>query len=125
MPRISATRTIAADPTSTALLVAGPTASESWAHSSATLRVQTPWRTPTDYVSRLVISGPALPEASGLLTLGYADAGGVVRTTASLRLDYALVPGTDPAAIAARLHALAEDLLDVLATLAEERAFAA
>ena len=125
MPRINATRTIAADPTSTALLIAGPTASESWAHPSATLRVQTPWRTPTDYVSRLVISGPALPDASGLLTLGYADVAGAVRTTASLRLDYAVVPGTDSTAVATRLLAIADDLLDTLATLAEERAFAA
>ncbi len=125
MPRISVTRTIAADPTSTALLIAGPTATESWAHSSATLRVQTPWRTPTDYVSRLVIGGPALPDASGLLTLGYTDEDGVVRTAASLRLDFVVVPGTDSVAVENALRQLAVDLLDTLATLAEERAFAA
>jgi hypothetical protein len=126
MPRISVTRTIAADPTSTALLVAGPTAAEQWSHPAASLRVQTPWRTPTDYVSRVVISTPGLPDVSGLLTLGYVPSiDGLSRTAASLRLDYAAVPGADATAIATEIREIADNLLATLTTLAEERASAA
>ena len=124
MARTAVSRTIAADPTSTALLLGGPTVLEGWIRPGVAVRLQSPWRTPTAYVSRLVVSCAGLPDASGLLTLAYDAAdGGAVRTAAALRLDWA----SSPAAVTAagEIRDLAEGLLDALAMVAEERAFAA
>ncbi|HVF20393.1 MAG TPA: hypothetical protein VNA14_09135 [Mycobacteriales bacterium] len=124
MARTAVSRTIAADPTSTALLLGGPTALEHWTRPGASVRLQSPWRTPTAYVSRLVVSCAGLPDASGLLTLAYdAHEGDSVRTAAALRLDWAA--SSDVAATAIELRGLAEELLAALADVAEERAFAA
>jgi hypothetical protein len=103
------TRTISADPTSTALLMAGPTAFELWpgvqriqdAEGSmlvearlggdvpveASVRAFPPRRTPTAYVTRFTWSGPGLPLTTGELTLGYGPTvDGEVSTVASLEL---------------------------------------
>ena len=123
MARTAVTRTICADPTSTALLLGGPTALERWSRIDVTVRLQSPWRTPTAYVSRVVVSATGLPDAVGLLTLAYDGAdSGPVRTAAALRLDWV---APDAVAIGAQLRDVAESLLDALAAVAEERAFAA
>ena len=85
--RTRCSRRIAADPTSTALLLAGPSAMELWPgvrrvaaveggmvvetrlparpHAAATVRALPPHRTPTSYVTRFAWEGPGLPATSG------------------------------------------------------------
>lgn len=97
----TATRTrfeqpIAADPTSTALLLAGPTAMELWPGlrrvglssgrvvveadlgdqpAAASVRALPPKRTPTCFVTRFEFVGPGLPATTAELTLAYAPKG--------------------------------------------------
>lgn len=89
--RTETTRHIAADPTSTALLLAGPTAFELWPGVrriedvdgavrvatavapdrtlDANVRALPPQRTPTSFITRFTWTGAGLPATSGELTL--------------------------------------------------------
>lgn len=141
--RVRARRSIAADPTSTALLLAGPTGLDLWPglhrvgdgpgggvaavltlpHRSARLEVlaSAPRRTPTSYVTRFCARPEVGPEIDGLLVLAYAPGRGPANATdASLRVDHEL-PGPQ----AARLRDAAQGFLDNLAEAAELRAAAA
>lgn len=140
--RTRVVRRIAADPTSTALLLAAPGALELWPGvrrvgevggralvetrlvpdgpaAAATVRALPPRRTPTAYVTRFTWTGPGLPTTSGTLTLGYA--GGT--TDAALVLDSAGLEGStlDEGALAQ----MAEEFLVNLARAAESRSRAA
>ncbi len=142
-------RRICAEPTSTALLLAGPTALELWpgvrrvgeaggralveaaldigsdaAPTAASVRAQPPRRTPTSFVTRFAWSGPGLPGTEGTLTLAYAPgADGTPSTQAALTLDsHGLAESRlDETA----LVAMAEQFLDNLAHAAESRRSAA
>lgn len=110
--RIRVHRRIDADPTSTALLLAGPSAMELWpgvrrvgevdgralveteltgesapVPTAACVRALPPRRTPTSFVTRFAWFGPGLPGTEGVLTLGYAPGAGVPSTRAELVLD--------------------------------------
>jgi hypothetical protein len=134
-------RAIAADPTSTALLLTGPAALELWPgvrrvgsagphalveadlpstrRTAATVRALPPQRTPTAFVTRFVWSGPDLPGTSGELRLTYAGpAGG---THAELVLD-SEAGGSD--LDDADLQALADGFLENLSQAAEDRSTA-
>jgi hypothetical protein len=102
--RTRVTRRILADPTSTALLLAGPTALDLWpglrrvgeaagrvlvefevpvsrseaerAPAPAAVRALPPRRTPTAYVTRFGWEGDGLPGTTGQLTLAYAPTAG-------------------------------------------------
>lgn len=110
MTRTRVSQLIDADPTSTALLLAGPTAFELWPGVqriadvsgrvvvetdvspervvAASVRALPPHRTPTSYVTRFDWAGPGLPDTSGELVLGYAPGvEGELGTMASLVLD--------------------------------------
>jgi hypothetical protein len=144
--RTRLTRRIAADPTSTALLLAGPTAFELWPGvrrvadvggrvvvetelaeqrtAAASVRALPPRRTPTAYISRFEWSGPGLPETTAELTLAYApDGDGGLATHAALVLDSrgagAEVLGSE------EIAAMAEVFLANLARAAEQRSHAA
>ncbi|MDT7550501.1 MAG: hypothetical protein QOE84_2895 [Actinomycetota bacterium] len=141
--RTRADRRIAADPTSTALLLAGPAALELWPglrrvgpvadrvlvevdiappqlSTAATVRVLPPRRTPTSFVTSFEWVGPSLPATTGELTLSYAPG---PATHAELVLDSV---GVDGSALGpATLQALAEGFLANLARLAESRSRAA
>jgi hypothetical protein len=144
--RTRVTQRIAADPTSTALLLAGPTAFELWpgvrrvADVSGRLVVETdltperavaasvralpPRRTPTSYVTRFEWTGPGLPETAGELTLAYAPtADGELGTHAALVLDSAGLAGS--ALDEATLTRMAQGFLANLARAAELRSRAA
>lgn len=147
MVTITVDRVIAADPTSTALLLAGPTAFDLWpgvtrvapglvdasvpalAAHAARVRVRAlpPRRLPTSYVTRFGFAGEGLPATEGTATLAYAAADGVpVATAATLTLSYA--PSENAAErgrVAAAFHAMACGFLDNLAAAAEARADAA
>jgi hypothetical protein len=144
--RTRVTRRIAADPTSTALLLAGPTAFELWPGvrrivdvgdrvvvetdlpeqrtAAASVRALPPRRTPTSYVSRFEWSGPGLPDTTAQLTLAYAPgADGEQATHAALVLDSR---GFDGAVLdSSALTAMAEGFLANLARAAELRSHAA
>lgn len=143
--RTRVTRTIGADPTSTALLLAGPTAVDLWpgvrrvgevggrvlveaelarsAATAATVRALPPQRTPTSYVTRFAFAGPSLPATDGELTLAYAAGAGRPATSAVLTLDST---GFDGSALDERdLSTMAEQFLDNLARAAEDRSRAA
>lgn len=149
--RTRVARQIDADPTSTALLLAGPTALDLWpgvrrvgeaggrllvearlrdavcsdepATTAATVRALPPRRTPTSYVTKFAWTGPSLPVTTGELVLTYAPGAHGPATTAVLTLDSADV----------QVSALREDdllemsagFLDNLARAAEERSRAA
>src|SRR4051812_48463354 len=126
MARVHVVRRIAADPTSTALLLSGPTALELWpgvrrvgdehGHvlveaalpvaadaepptAAATVRALPPRRTPTSFVIRFDFTGDGVPRTAGELTLAAAPGSGSgACTEADLRLDY--VPATGRAALA-------------------------
>jgi len=144
--RIRADRRIAADPTSTALLLAGPAALDLWPgvrrvgavagrvlveteipeqrlSTAATVLVELPRRTPTSFVTRFEWVGPSLPRTTGELTLSYAGGDEGPSTVAELVLvsddldNSVLSPST--------LQALAGAFLDNLGRLAESRASAA
>ena len=144
--RIRAERRIAADPTSTALLLAGPAALELWpgvrrvgvvdgrvlveaeipeqrVATAATVLVEPPRRTPTSFVTRFEWVGPSLPRTSGELTLSYAPGDDGPSTLAHLVLDSDdLADGvlSEPA-----LQSLAAAFLDNVRELAESRSRAA
>ncbi|MCU1592069.1 MAG: hypothetical protein JWP11_3325 [Frankiales bacterium] len=144
--RTRADRRIAADPTSTALLLAGPAALELWpgvrrvgvvagrvlveaeipdqrVPTAATVLVRPPRRTPTSFVTRFAWVGPSLPPTTGELTLSYAGGDAGPATTAQLVLDSEDVGSS--ALSAAALQVLARGFLDNLAQLAESRSRAA
>jgi hypothetical protein len=109
-------RRIAADPTSTALLLAGPTALELWpglrrvaevsgrvvveadihdTARAASVRALPPQRTPTSYLTRFEWAGPGLPATTGELVLEYAPVeDGEIGTTAVLVLTSSGFEGT-------------------------------
>ncbi|MDP3711702.1 MAG: hypothetical protein Q8R60_04360 [Mycobacteriales bacterium] len=142
-----ASRRIAADPTSTALLLAGPTAMDLWpgvrrvgdaggrvlveaelpsseSSTSAAVRALPPRRTPTSFVTRFEWAGPGLPLTAGELTLAYAPgADGTPSTFAALELTSADVSGSRLTVCA--LQSMAEAFLDNLALAAEQRSSAA
>lgn len=147
--RTRVTRRIAADPTSTALLLAGPSALELWpgvrrvgrgggaveaelasprpqdgGATAATVRALPPRRTPTAYVTRFTWDGPDLPGTVGQLTLAYAPSGhGTPVTHAVLTLDST---GLDVSRLdQLALAGLAEQFLANLARAAEGRSRAA
>ncbi len=144
--RTRVTRRIAADPTSTALLLAGPTAFELWPGvrrvaevsgrmvvetdlapdwpAAASVRARPPQRTPTAYVTRFEWAGTGLPATTGELTLGYAPtADGELGTHAALVLDSS---GFDGSTLdVAALEAMARGFLANLARAAELRSHAA
>lgn len=142
-------RRIGAEPTSTALLLAGPTALELWPGvrrvgevggrvlveaelvgsgsgipTAASVRAHPPRRTPTAFVTRFTWTGPGLPVTEGTLTLAYAPgADGTPSTHAALILDST---GLDASRVdAAGLAAMAEGFLANLARAAESRSRAA
>lgn len=145
-----ATRRIAADPTSTALLLAGPTAMDLWpgvrrvgdldgrvlveaswddltdlacGAASARVRALPPRRTPTSFVTRFAWSGPGLPVTDGELVLGYAPGSQGPATTATLTLTSTGVVGSR---LAARdLQTMADAFLANLALAAQDRSHAA
>lgn len=139
--RIRVVRRIAADPTSTALLLAAPTAFALWPGvrrvgqvagrqlvetdlapdraAAATVRALPPRRTPTAYVCRFEWAGPDLPTTTGTLTLGYAGGS----TDAALVLDSTDLVGT--VLDAGVLAEMAEGFLLNLARAAESRSRAA
>ena len=145
MATITVGRVIAADPTSTALLLAGPTAFDLWpgvtrvapglldvptlAGRAARVRVHArpPYRQPTAYVTRFGFAGDELPATEGAVTLSYGALDGVhVATTASVTLTYdAPAAPAERARVAAAFRAMASGFLDNLATAAEARADAA
>ena len=143
--RTRAARCISADPTSTALLLAGPTALDLWpglrrvgeaggrvlveaeippgTATAATVRALPPQRTPTSYVTKFEWAGPSLPVTSGELTLAYTPDADGPGTAAVLTLyseglaDSALEQGD--------LQEMAEAFLSNLARAAEGRRTAA
>lgn len=144
--RTRADRRIAADPTSTALLLAGPAALELWpgvrrvgvvadrvlveaeipeqrVSTAATVLVSPPRRTPTSYVTGFEWVGPSLPRTTGEVTLSYAGGDERPATNAVVTLD---TEGADGGALSAgALHDLAAGFLANLAELAESRSQAA
>ena len=147
--RLRAARRIDADPTSTALLLAGPSALELWPGvrrvaevsgralveteivppgagpedalpTAASVTASPPQRTPTAFVTRFSWTGPDLPVADGVLTLTYAPGGsGTPSTSAELVLD---VEGLEDSRLDdAALTALAKGFLVNLARAAEDR----
>lgn len=146
--RIRVVRRIGADPTSTALLLAGPAALELWPGvrrvgavggralveaeivaaaqdserfpTAASVRALSPQRTPTSFVSRFAWSGHGLPGTEGTLTLAYAPgADGDPATQAELTLDS---DGLERSRVdAATLEGMAEGFLANLARAAECR----
>ena len=147
MVTITVDRVIAADPTSTALLLAGPTAFDLWpgvtrlgrdvvaasvpalvpAAAQVRVRALPPRRLPTSYVTRFGFSGEGLPATQGTVTLAYAMAAGVpVATAATLTLTYeADGAPVDRARVAAAFRGMAVGFLDNLAAAAEDRVHAA
>lgn len=134
------TREIAADPTSTALLLAGPTALDLWPGvrrtgnldglvrieakvarktADAVVRAEPPRRLPTSFVTTfsVEVAGDELPDAHGILTLQYASGKSDVATHAVLELS-----GEQSVAV---LEKGAKTFLDNLAKAAEKRATAA
>jgi hypothetical protein len=146
--RTRVVRRIGADPTSTALLLAGPAAMELWpgvrrvgevggralveaelslareererVPTAASVRALPPQRTPTSFVTRFAWSGPGLPVTEGTLTLAYAPgADGAPSTHAALTLDS---DGLDDSRVdASALTAMAQGFLANLARAAESR----
>ena len=147
MATITVGRVIGADPTSTALLLAGPTAFDLWpgvtrlapglveaavpalAARAARLRVHAlpPRRQPTSYVTRFGFAGDALPSTEGVVTLAYATSETVpVATRATVELTYDAPAGAaGRARVAAAFRSMAAGFLDNLAAAAEARADAA
>ena len=150
--RTRAVRRICADPTSTALLLAGPSALELWpgvrrlgevggrvlveaelalardeagrAPTAASVRALPPRRTPTAFVTRFAWTGPGLPVTEGTLTLAYAPgADGTPSTHAALTLDSVGLAGSR--VDSRTLNAMAEGFLANLARAAESRSRAA
>ena len=108
MPTIRVERLIAADPTGTALLLAG----RPWAGAT---RVGPPRRLPTAYVTAFRFD----PGAEGTVTLTRSWVGERAATSAVLAVTW------DEPRHGAGLRARAEEFLASLAATAEERSFAA
>jgi hypothetical protein len=149
MATITVERAIAADPTGTALLLAGPTAYDLWpgatrvegspgelwvdapalAARAALVHVHAvpPRRLPTAYVTRFGFGGDALPETSGAVTLTYAAAADApAATRAVLTLTWTPAGScSERGRVAAAFRAMADGFLANLAAAAEERAYAA
>jgi hypothetical protein len=144
--RFRAARRIAADPTSTALLLAAPAALELWPgvrrvgavdgrvlveaeipeqrlSTAATVRVEPPRRTPTAFITRFEWAGPSLPRTNGELTLSYAAGSDGPATVAELVLDSHDL--AESALSAPAIQSLAESFRDNLRELAESRSRAA
>lgn len=143
--RTRVTRRIGADPTSTALLLAGPTAVDLWpgvrrvgevdgrvlveaeladgAPSAMTVRAHPPKRTPTTYVTTFEVDGPEVPATRAELTLAYAPGTHGPATFAVLTLD--LDGPVDPFLQPDDVDRMAEQFLANLARAAEDRSFAA
>ena len=144
--RIRADRRIAADPTSTALLLAAPAALELWpgvrrvgavdgrvlvettlpdqqVSTAAAVLVGPPRRTPTSFVTRFEWAGPSLPRTAGELTLAYAAGDDAPATEAVLVLDSDDLAGS--ALTESTLRGLADTFMDNLKELAESRSRAA
>lgn len=143
--RITVERHIDADPTSTALLLAGPTALDLWPGvrrvgevggrvlveaelpaplatvplTAASVTAHPPRRTPTSFVTRFGWAGPGLPATDGALTLTYGPGGEVPSTLAVLVLDAGELD--DSLLDIAGLTAMAEQFLANLAFAAESR----
>lgn len=139
------TERIAADPTSTALLLTGPAALELWPgvrrvgdagrralvetdlpshrRTAATVRALPPRRTPTAFITRFEWSGPDLPGTTGELRLSYAHGDATPSTLAELVLTSdGLETGELDADV---LATLARGFLANLRRAAEERSAAA
>jgi hypothetical protein len=134
-------RLISADPTSTALLLAGPTAIELWpglrrvaevsgrvvvetdirhAARAASVRALPPQRTPTSYLTRFEWAGPGLPATTGELTLTYAPSrDGEIATRPELVLTSSGFEGT--VLDARTMEQMAQGFLANLAEAAELR----
>jgi hypothetical protein len=128
MATVRVERLIEADPTSVALLLAGPP--EFWPDAGVAVRARPPRRTPTAYVTTFEFSGDGVPTTTGVLTLTYEPRGrGECATSALLRLDWSTRAGEGRwvnRVVAARaLGDLAEGFLANLAAAAEERSRAA
>lgn len=145
---LTVTRDIAADPTGTALLLAGPTAVDLWPGSRrvgdrdgrvlvecaplaavAAVRALPPRRTPTSFVTTFAWSGAGLPAAEGRLTLTYLPGAGPahepVLPATRAELTVTLVdPGVGSRLTPGLLRAMAVGFLDNLAAAAEERSAA-
>ena len=143
--RTRVTRRIGADPTSTALLLAGPTAVDLWpgvrrvgeaggrvlveadlapgSTAAVTVRARTPKRTPTSYVTTFDAVGPDVPATAGELTLAYAPGTHGPATFAVLTLT---IDGPLPAPLRPDVvEQMAERFLANLARAAEDRSYAA
>lgn len=139
--RTRVTRRIDADPTGTALLLAGPAACDLWPGVrrvaevagrvlvetelardrpvAASVTAQPPRRTLRAYVSTFAFTGPGLPRTEAELVLGYAPTGGgEVGTHAALVL-VSSFEGSD--VDGQTLQQMARGFLDNLATAAEAR----
>lgn len=145
-PIIAATRTVAADPASTALLLAGPSALDFWpgmcrinetpdgrARAAGVLGgrripilvdARYPRRTPTSFVASFEVEADsdALPTLTGELTLTSAGRAGSIHTDARLELSASLP--VEPA-VRRELHHAGELFLTNLADAAERHATAA
>lgn len=145
--RTRVARQIDADPTSTALLLAGPTALDLWPGlrrvgeaggrllveaelagapplpAAATVRAEPPRRTPTSYVTTFAWTGPGLPMTRGELVLHYAPGALRPGTTAQLTLDS---EGVEASRVSPQdLEQMATAFLGNLAAAAEARCHAA
>ncbi len=141
--RLSVSRRIRADPASTALLLAGPTALELWPgarrvgegagrvlievstwpggrHLTAAVTARLPRRTATGFVTCFAWTGLGVPVTEGVLTLTYAPGGtGAPSAHAELVLD---VAGLAASRLdLAGLTTMAEGFLANLAVAAEVR----
>ena len=116
MSRISLERTIAADPTSAALLVAGAARTARTA-AGATVRAEATLRSGAAYVTRFELAVDGAPGAFGVLTLTAEPAPGPgAWTRATVRLD---ARHDEP------VREVVGRLLGELAVAAERRAYAA
>lgn len=145
---VRVSRTIAADPTSTALLLAGPTAIDLWPDlrrtgeqdgrvlvetalatvgesSTGRVRALPPRRTPTSYVTSFETTAPSTPPTTtrGTLTLTYAPSAGdgLVNTRAVLELSVDGADARENGPVDLRLRAQAKGFLANLAVAAEAR----
>jgi hypothetical protein len=146
MSTIRVERVIAADPTGTALLLAGQTALDLWPgvtrlsevgagplvveavvpalrRSAARVSVSAgpPRRLVTSYVTTFRFSGDGLPTTDGTVTLTRSSASVHAATDAVLTLSW---EGSD-VRVTAAFHAMADGFLANLAAAAEERSYAA
>jgi hypothetical protein len=144
MATIAVDRVIAADPTSTALLLAGPTALDLWPGvtrvapglvdavltgraARVSVKARPPRRLPTSYVTRFEFAGDGLPETAGTVTLSYVASDHLpVATAATVTLTWEPTGGAgERARVAAAFRAMAGGFVANLAAAAEARADAA